>query len=370
MRNNKITKIILMTIIFSIFISTFYFEASATETKYEVEYNNEYAYAESTADDWTNREKITYTDDIDCWNISFDTSGMANFYLGSIPSGCDYELEIYKSNGTQLLAASTTSGNELIRCHVYAGTVYTAKTYSSNGINGDSYYKFRAKVYTLSDAKFFTFNYDEVENGVTVNIDSQTMATNSIPYCWNMGFSSTNYLNNSVSAAYSVLANCDIFVVMNHGNKGFVRFNKTTTDKNRLYAKDGTFVGTNDRAIGATETPDLSEVELIIFGSCYSGGTDSTYGNLVVEALNAGARCSFGFYGEINRAASNYWFTRFFKYCRDGYEINGIKEYSVSAAVEGAKADTSQAYPTYATDLASINFGSSSPGTLVIGGNY
>ena len=118
-------------------------------TLYESEPNNTYSTADLTYDDYDNYGYISTTSDVDWWKVKFPSSGSANFWLGNIPSGCDYDLQVYSSNGTTLLNSSTNSGNanELTTINVSANVYYYIKIYSYSGSSSSSRYLFRAKLY-------------------------------------------------------------------------------------------------------------------------------------------------------------------------------------------------------------------------------
>lgn len=84
---------------------------SAAGTKYEVESNNTYATADRTYDDYDNYGTMTTEDDVDWWKISFSSSGMANFWLGNIPSGCNFDMHVYKSDGTTQIVQGVHTSN-------------------------------------------------------------------------------------------------------------------------------------------------------------------------------------------------------------------------------------------------------------------
>ena len=118
-------------------------------TVYESENNNSYLRATRTYNDYDSYGLMNNTTDVDYWVINFPYGGQANFYLGNIPSGKNYDMYIYSSNGTSLLRSSTNSGNsyELIAMSVSANTNYYVKIVSASGMSTTSYYLFRAKVY-------------------------------------------------------------------------------------------------------------------------------------------------------------------------------------------------------------------------------
>ena len=76
-------------------------------TWYETEPNNTQGTATLTYDDYDNFGKISTLSDIDWWKVGFSSAGNANFWLGNIPSGCDYDLEIYTMAGTKIAESKT-----------------------------------------------------------------------------------------------------------------------------------------------------------------------------------------------------------------------------------------------------------------------
>ena len=123
----------------------------AAGTIMEIEPNNTYSNADRTYDDYDNRGALGSATDVDWWVVSFLNSGNANFWLGNIPANCDYDLELYSSNGTTRLGYSYHAGNtdELITYSVTAGVNYYIKIYSYSG-SSNSQYLFRTKNYAES----------------------------------------------------------------------------------------------------------------------------------------------------------------------------------------------------------------------------
>lgn len=136
----------------------------ALGTDAEIEKNNSMSSANRIKNDYDNRGRIYESDDVDWYVISFPSSGTANFFLGDIPSGKDYDLKIYNSSGF-LVASSNKGGNsnELIAYDVAAKTNYYVKIYGHNDSNSYSQYLFRAKVYEQ------VFSGDRYETNDTLN---------------------------------------------------------------------------------------------------------------------------------------------------------------------------------------------------------
>lgn len=318
MRKKLISLLTIVILITMIVMSNICLTYAAAGTIYESENNNTYSAADRTYDDYDNFGSISSSSDVDWWVVSFSTDGMANFYLGNIPSGCDYDISVYKANGSNLVCISeTTRSFELIRCHVYAGVNYYVKIDSFSGY-ADSYYKFRTKIFSMKDARIFTTTLG--------NINTRPTAQNSYGYIWDMGFAGTEYTNNSVAAAYRVFPDSDIFVADSHGLEGYVTF-QTTSATAHLYAKayDG-IESSNNKAIENFSSGQLDNVDLVIFGSCKGGVTSSIYGNLVDMTLSKGAYCCFGWKQNTMDLEGSAWFNKFFYYCSLGNNVNKAAE--------------------------------------------
>ena len=68
---------------------------AASGTINESENNNTVSAADKTYDDYDNYGAISSTSDVDWWKVTFTQNGEANFWLGNIPSGCNYNLYLY-----------------------------------------------------------------------------------------------------------------------------------------------------------------------------------------------------------------------------------------------------------------------------------
>ena len=126
------------------------FPTRAAGTLYESEVNDSSSAANMTYDDYDNFGRISTASDVDWWVVKFSASGYANFWIGNIPTGCDYDMRLYGSDGSTLLKVSLNAGNadELISEYwVTANTYYFIRINSYSGYSNSSYYKFRTKNY-------------------------------------------------------------------------------------------------------------------------------------------------------------------------------------------------------------------------------
>ncbi|MBN2285980.1 MAG: M23 family metallopeptidase [Tissierellales bacterium] len=116
---------------------------------YESESNDSFSSADRTYDDDNMNGCIDSGSDIDYYKIKFDVPGKVNFWLGSIPSNCDYDLKIYDSNySLKWMSENAGNSDELISLKlVEADVYYYMKVYSYSGYDDVDQYLLRAKLY-------------------------------------------------------------------------------------------------------------------------------------------------------------------------------------------------------------------------------
>lgn len=118
----------------------------------ESESNNTIGTADKISSDDDVYGTISSASDIDWYKITFSSSGVANFWLGNVPSGCNYQLQLYNSSGALLTGSYNASGlQELISFYSVSATTYYIKIYTASGYS-TSQYLFRAKWYPSSDS--------------------------------------------------------------------------------------------------------------------------------------------------------------------------------------------------------------------------
>ena len=119
----------------------------------ESEDNGDFDIVDVTYDDYNNYGVISYSDVYgtntgDVWRISFTFDGYANFWLGNIPSGCNYELAVYEkqslSSTFTLVGYSCSLGNssELVTIPVDQYKQYYARIYSYGSYSNTNQYLF------------------------------------------------------------------------------------------------------------------------------------------------------------------------------------------------------------------------------------
>lgn len=116
--------------------------------RYETESNNTRSTANQVVQDETIYGTISSSSDVDYFKVVFPTSGKANFWLGNIPAGKDYDLYVYNSNGTEIGSSTGTSSAELVsKIVVNAGETYYFKVTGYNSYDATNQYKVRCKLY-------------------------------------------------------------------------------------------------------------------------------------------------------------------------------------------------------------------------------
>lgn len=172
--NRRIVASILILILLITSSICVYAEPRAV-AKTETESNNTFATADVVNQDDTIYGKISSTSDVDIYKVTFAVAGTANFWLGDIPSGKDYDLYVYNESGQQLGVSSGTSSSELISFQTIGATTYYFKVVGSDGdYDTNNQYKVRSRIVllqynyfcqnntALSSPSFSTTNIDKL----------------------------------------------------------------------------------------------------------------------------------------------------------------------------------------------------------------
>lgn len=119
----------------------------------ESENNNTMGSANTVNNDDDVYGTISSASDVDWYKVKFSSSGVANFWLGQVPSDCNYQLELYNASGSHIAGSYNATGQqELISFYpVSANIWYYIKIYSASGYSS-SQYKFRVKWYPSPDS--------------------------------------------------------------------------------------------------------------------------------------------------------------------------------------------------------------------------
>ena len=128
--------------------------ASGRSISTETEFNGSFYQANLIYDDDTTYGWISSDEDEDYYKVMFDAVGYANFWLGNIPSGKDYDLFLYDSDGELLSTGNSLSNQEQIYNYsVQANTWYYLVVISADGsYDQTNPYIIRAKNYPSANA--------------------------------------------------------------------------------------------------------------------------------------------------------------------------------------------------------------------------
>jgi len=262
----------------------------------------------------------------------------------------------------------TSNKSELSSCHVYPGITYFIVISAYSGSDSSNQYLLRVKNYPFEDndfnAKIFTFNYETYNNeiGDYITYDSRPGATNSLPHLWNMNYDAGEYLNNSVTPAYSVFPNSSVFVVNGHGEPGKVLFTPPSGNITTLYAKNNSDMTSSDKAINAYNYKALDNVDLAIYTGCECGITDPTYGNVVSETIKQGVLVCISWKLPIYTDDGNTWLKYFFTNC---YPMRSVE--SAANAADAYTVINGTAVYIDQNRIKQRYYGSSNLGSLAIG---
>ncbi len=304
---------------------------SVSGTTYESEINNISSKADLTYEDYNNYGALTSEiDSADWWKLKFDEDGLANIWLGNIPSGCNYYIQVFTDPGAgNSIATSNKTSNqqELIRMRVEADTYYYIKVASTSGHSGSNYL-LRAKNYPVEGtARIFTtyYIYNNDDHSYSENstepdrVYSTRPIADSLDYIWDMGYAGGEYLNNVAAPIYNTMPDSIINVIACHGNKGYFTQGRSNAATTVIYANGYNNMSSANRALSTYSNNALSNNYLTVYTSCYSGATsDQGYGNVVDMTLEKGAMNCIGWIGKVNTANSNYLVARLFEYMAQG----------------------------------------------------
>lgn len=142
---------------------------ASSGTKTEIEPNDTYSNATPAYDGYDCYGTISSQSDVDWWQIVFSRSGYANFWLGNIPNGRNYDIDLYNSN-LALIATSrrTSNTDELISMYENTPGTYYLKVYSRSGAAPSDQYHLRIKWYPFTPKKVYTVRNVATGSYITV----------------------------------------------------------------------------------------------------------------------------------------------------------------------------------------------------------
>lgn len=280
---------------------------SAVTEIYEDGNHNSRSNAQLTYDDCDNYGKISSSSDNDWWKVVANKDGIANIWLGNIPSGCYYVIAAYDDSGAELAHSDIENHDQqLLKVRIEQYRTYYIRIFSKDGTyNASKQYKFRFKNYDIGTARIFGYNKDTEEN-------TYASAQNVISNLWNMGYPGQAFLNNTSGPVYNTFPSSRIFTIMNKAAPGYIYLNGT-----RLFAKSygSTTTGIN-KAIDTYSYNELTNVALAMFVGDYTGSNSSSYGNLVDAAADKDVFVAVGWNTNIQLESSNAWTERLYEICK------------------------------------------------------
>ncbi len=208
--------------------------AELASIRYEQESNNTMALADTVVSDDTAYGKIGYATDVDYYKVKFTSAGKANFWLGDIPYGKDYDMYLYNSSGTELASSRGTSNQEQIYGYaVSANTWYYVKIVGYNGAYSQSYrYRFRAKNYPYGIAAdaYETNNTSgtatAISNNTTIS-DATIHNTGDVDF-FKFTLTEASYVDITMS---NIKAGCDYDLVLYNGVSSAASYSQNGSNK-------------------------------------------------------------------------------------------------------------------------------------------
>lgn len=315
----RIVTVFLALLLFSALSAGSLTVSAALGTVYESEPNNTAATADMTYDDYDSYGNISNTSDVDWWKVIFYSEGMANFYLGSIPSGCNYSMKVYDYTGTHLLVESLKSSNssELCKIHVRANEAYYIKVYSESGYSSSNY-KFRVKRYNLNDAVIYTTRWINDYTNYAGSLYEKTQIEN-------MGFTTNLQIELNAAGVYADMPGNALVLFNYWGEPGGVQLHTSHVNYTVLHGTSNNSMPIADRAVSDYSSSALSDNLLIIYLADYTGYTSGTYGNLTDKTLTKGAFCCIGWKQDIDPLYAQDWIQQFLTYCYNGKNIGNAR---------------------------------------------
>ena len=298
---------------------------AASGTKYEVESNDDFDTATRTSNDYDNYGTISSSSDVDFWRVSFSAEGMANFWLGNIPSGYNYDLFVFErqnaSSPLTLIGESLNASNsqEFLRIHVkrFNEAEYIIGVTSANlSYNPNAQYLMRVKNSTGLDSRYYAYDDTCYTIGITP-IDTYAYSERGSTLLSNLGFGSIDnvrQLNQSASLVMQNMPLCDITVISAAGSAGYM-YLPAESGATFIVGHDEILDSISDYASGA-----LSEATLVVYLNCYCP-YNNTYGNLIDQTLAKGAYNAIGWTEAVSHTALATWLDIFLEYVSLGYTL-------------------------------------------------
>ncbi|MGN1473966.1 MAG: hypothetical protein ACI4WZ_07805 [Eubacteriales bacterium] len=140
-------------------------------TDYPNNTNNSFETAQTIYSDFTVTGMLKSQSESDYYKIVVPIDGKVNFWMGNIPTGCDYELEIYDSEQLGYDSSITTNDyEEILGVPANAGDIFYIRIYSFSGYSTTQSYSLRVRVY-LDSYAFFAQTAPSTTTDYVANFD-------------------------------------------------------------------------------------------------------------------------------------------------------------------------------------------------------
>lgn len=319
-----VSLVVVVSLLCSISIITIN-SASGSMTEYE---SNDYTDdATRTFDDYDNYGKISSASDIDFWTIEFDQEGMANFWLGNIPSGCNYDMYVFEEPKNQITmrqvfqSINTSNSQEFYRIHVKPSTeaIYIIGIISADGsYNSTSSYHLRVKNTPGFSAKYYV--YDESYNSRETN--TYQYSSSVMPKLLNLDLSCSRLMNKSAEDIWNSLPNDTITIIASDAKFGtmYTYSSIGTTELKTYTSYPPTY---REKTLSSYENGALSNSSLIVFLGNWSAEEDiyTPSHNLIDMAISKGASNAIGWLEFVSDDTLALWLQKFFQETYSGYTL-------------------------------------------------
>ncbi len=157
------------TFAFTVLLMSFLSVTSSASDRWEYEPNDDFDTYNLTLEDNNNYGYISSKEDFDCWKTFFAKSGYANFWIGNIPSGCNYVLYVVDEDASVILGESTKymAKQQLVTIPVEFNKYYYVCIYTTEGYSTTQPYTMRAFGYpdhTISSVPLYKQQSDSTCN--------------------------------------------------------------------------------------------------------------------------------------------------------------------------------------------------------------
>lgn len=258
---------------------------------YEEERNDTFSSADRVYTNEIMHASIDDEDDVDVFKIKYNEYGVGALHLYYIPSGCDYDLELFDSDEDQITGGyNMEDSDEYIYFQVVPDEWYYVVIYSASGSDEDEEY--RLKVYELDPFRANLYASDQGEGSIN------TLEDNEAGEEWfgGMGYEIDRYDDPRRSDFYE-MEGASIITLSGHGTADTIKFkdaDNTTSSKCGVKNGESETIG-NYKYVGI-EDVDLGACKLVVLAACLTASESEEYSRNISENMVrvGGAEASIG----------------------------------------------------------------------------